>query len=159
MALRAVPRTRNSRMARSIDRNPAREFAAGYFERVSGRPVHQRTVAADQRPHRAARRQRFLHPVLLRQFRVNGERTSNHFGVSSLVECQALAQFHGLPQDMRSTQVMVRFGLRMIILVIFASFGGIGFGRSLAALLWMSTVLSAVVGAIRREAPFGVVLN
>ena len=70
-----------------------------------------------------------------------------------------MAQFHGLPQDMRSTQVMVRFGLRMIILVLFASFGGIGFGRSLAALLWMSTVLSAVVGAIRREAPFGVVLN
>ena len=46
MALRAVPRAGNSRMARSIDRNPAREFAAGYFERVSRRPVRQRTVAA-----------------------------------------------------------------------------------------------------------------
>ena len=46
---------------------------------------------------------------------------------------------------MRSTQVMVRFGLRMIILVLFASFGGIGFGRSLAALLWMSTVLSVAL--------------
>ena len=70
-----------------------------------------------------------------------------------------MAQFPGLPQEMRTTQVVVRFGLRMIILIIFASFASIGFGRSLAALLWMSTVFSAVVGAIRREAPFGVVLN
>jgi hypothetical protein len=60
---------------------------------------------------------------------------------------------------MRSTQVVVRFGLRIIILVIFASFAGIGFGRSLAALLWMSTILSAVVGAVRREPLFGTTLN
>jgi hypothetical protein len=60
---------------------------------------------------------------------------------------------------MRSTQVMVRFGLRMIILVIFASVGGLGFGRSLAALLWMSTIFSAVVGTIRREPLFDTTLN
>ena len=54
---------------------------------------------------------------------------------------------------------MVRFGLRMIILVIFAAFGSIGFGRSLVALLWMSTILSAVIGAIRREPPFDTILN
>jgi hypothetical protein len=47
----------------------------------------------------------------------------------------------------------------MIILVIFAGFGGIGFGRGLAALLWMSTILSAVIGAIKREPPIDVVLN
>jgi hypothetical protein len=47
----------------------------------------------------------------------------------------------------------------MIILVIFAAFGSIGFGRSLAALLWMSTILSAVVGAMRREPPLDTVLN
>jgi hypothetical protein len=47
----------------------------------------------------------------------------------------------------------------MIILTIFATFGSIGFGRSLAALLWMSTILSAVVGAMRREPPFDAVLN
>jgi hypothetical protein len=56
-------------------------------------------------------------------------------------------------------QVLVRFSLRMAILVGFASLGGIGFGRSLAALLWMTIVLSAVVGAIRRERPFGTILN
>ena len=54
---------------------------------------------------------------------------------------------------------MLRFGLRMIILVIFAAFGSIGFGRSLVALLWMSTILSAVIGAVRREPPFDTILN
>ena len=54
---------------------------------------------------------------------------------------------------------MLRFGVRMIILVIFAAFGSIGFGRSLVALLWMSTILSAVIGAIRREPPFDTILN
>jgi hypothetical protein len=47
----------------------------------------------------------------------------------------------------------------MVILVTFASFGSIGFGKSLAALLWMSTILCAVVGAIKRELPFSTTLN
>jgi hypothetical protein len=47
----------------------------------------------------------------------------------------------------------------MVILVIFAAFASIGFGRSLAALLWMSIILSAVIGVIKREPPFGSVLN
>ena len=55
--------------------------------------------------------------------------------------------------------MLIRFCLRMSILAIFAAFRSIGFGRSLAALLWMSTILSAVIGAIRRETPFDKVLN
>ena len=55
--------------------------------------------------------------------------------------------------------MLVRFGLRLIILVIFASFGSIGFGRSLAALLWMSIILCAVIGIMKREQPFGAALN
>ena len=47
----------------------------------------------------------------------------------------------------------------MAILVIFAAFASIGFGRSFAALLWMSIILSAVIGVIKREPPFGSVLN
>ena len=70
-----------------------------------------------------------------------------------------MAQFPNLSQQLRSTQVIARFGLRMIILVIFATLGSIGFGRSLVALLCMSTVLSAVIGVIRREPPFDNVLN
>jgi hypothetical protein len=70
-----------------------------------------------------------------------------------------LAQRSNLPQELRSTQVIVRFCLRMIILVIFAALGSIGFVRSLAALLWMSIILSAVLGTMRREPPFAIVLN
>ena len=55
--------------------------------------------------------------------------------------------------------MIVRFGLRMIVLVIFAAFGGIGFDRSLTALLWMSAILSAVLATLERESPLDVVLN
>ena len=60
---------------------------------------------------------------------------------------------------MKSIQVIARFCLRMTILVIFAAFGGIGFDRSLTALLWMSTILSAVLAAIRHEEPLDSALN
>jgi hypothetical protein len=70
-----------------------------------------------------------------------------------------LAQLPNLPRELRSTQVLVRFFLRTLILVIFAAFGSIGFGRSLAALLWMSIILSTVLGIMRREPPFGPALN
>jgi hypothetical protein len=69
-----------------------------------------------------------------------------------------LAQLPNL-RELRSTQVLIRFSMRIIILVVFAAFGGIGFGRSFAALLAMSAVFSAVVGVIRREPPFDDVLN
>jgi len=55
--------------------------------------------------------------------------------------------------------VIIRFCLRMTILVIFAAFASIGFGRSLAALLWMSAILAAVMGAMRREPLMDTVLN
>jgi len=70
-----------------------------------------------------------------------------------------MAQLSSQPRPLRSTQVLVRFCLRMTILVAFAAFGSIGFGGSLAALLCMSVILSAVIGAIRREVPFGTILN
>ena len=47
----------------------------------------------------------------------------------------------------------------MIVLVVFADFDSIGFGRSLAALLWMSTILSAVIGAMKREPLLDAALN
>ena len=70
-----------------------------------------------------------------------------------------MAQLPNFTQELRSTQVIVRFGLRMIVLVIFAAFGGIGFDRSLTALLWMSAMLSAVLATLERETPFDAVLN
>jgi hypothetical protein len=68
-------------------------------------------------------------------------------------------QLPHLSRELRSTQVIVRFCLRIGILVTFAAFSSIGFGRSLAALLWMSIILCAVVGTVRREPPLGTVLN
>ena len=70
-----------------------------------------------------------------------------------------MAQLPNLSRELRSTQVLARFFLRMSILVIFAAFASIGFGSGLAALLWMSIILCAVIGAMRREPPFGPVLN
>ena len=55
--------------------------------------------------------------------------------------------------------MLVRFGFRLLILVIFAMFGSIGFGNSLVALLWMSAILCAVMAVIRREPPFDAMLN
>jgi hypothetical protein len=53
-----------------------------------------------------------------------------------------MAELKDYPKELRSTQVLIRFCLRMIILAVFASFGSIGFARSFAALLAMSTILS-----------------
>jgi len=61
--------------------------------------------------------------------------------------------------ELAPNQVLVRFFLRMSILVFFAAFASTGFARGLAALLWMTIVLCAVVGAMRREQPFGAALN
>ena len=60
---------------------------------------------------------------------------------------------------MRSTQALVRFCLRMIILALFATFGSFGFARSLAVLLAMSIVFSVVVAIIKRERPLDGILN
>ena len=70
-----------------------------------------------------------------------------------------MTQLPNLPQQLRSVQVIARFSLRMFILALFATFGSVSFGTSLAALLGMSTILSAVIGAMRREPPFDIVLN
>ena len=68
-------------------------------------------------------------------------------------------QLPNLSRELRSTQVIVRFCLRIGILVIFAAFASIGFGRSLAALLGMSIVHCALIGTVKREPPLGTALN
>jgi hypothetical protein len=70
-----------------------------------------------------------------------------------------LAQLPDLSRELESTRVLIRFFLRMSILVIFAAFASVSFGRGLAALLWMSIILCAVIGTMRREPPFGAALN
>ncbi|MGO8909447.1 MAG: hypothetical protein ACLQDM_09020 [Bradyrhizobium sp.] len=75
-----------------------------------------------------------------------------------------MSQLPNFTQELKSTQlksaeVIVRFGVRMVVLVIFAAFGSIGFDRSLTALLWMSTILSALLATLEREQPLDAVLN
>jgi hypothetical protein len=64
-----------------------------------------------------------------------------------------------LPRELRSSQVLIRFGLRVAVLVSFAAFSHVGFSKSLAALLLMTAVLRAVTGTLKREAPLDGVLN
>jgi hypothetical protein len=64
-----------------------------------------------------------------------------------------------LTGEARSIQVIIRFCIRVTILIVFAAFGSIGFGRSLRALLCMSTALCAVLAVAKREAPLDSVLN
>ena len=147
MALRAVAPARTAGMARSVDRGPPCRSAAGDPERLRRGAAPQRAVEPDQRSRRAARRQTLLRAALLRQFRVKprarpclgaapepAARTEIDPGDRSL--WPAHDHSVALPRSAASA-------LR----------------RSLAALLWMSTILSAVVGTIRREPPFDTVLN
>jgi hypothetical protein len=66
-----------------------------------------------------------------------------------------VSQTPDLQRELTSTtHVAARFCLRMIVLLAFAAFGSIGFGSSLTALLWMSTILCAVIASVKRELPF-----
>lgn len=55
--------------------------------------------------------------------------------------------------------VLVRFCVRITILITFAAFGSVGFGVSLAALLTMAALLCTVVATVRRETMFSRALN
>ena len=72
-----------------------------------------------------------------------------------------LAQLPNLnsARELKSTQVIIRFCVRMIVLIIFAAFGSIGFDKSLTALLWMATILSAVLATLAQEEPLAAVRN
>ena len=75
-----------------------------------------------------------------------------------------MALIPDLTQELKSTQlksieVIARFCLRTVVLMIFAAFGSIGFGRSLTALLWMSAILSAVLATLQHEEPLDAALN
>jgi hypothetical protein len=69
------------------------------------------------------------------------------------------SRVRNLTQTSISTEVIVRFGLRMTAVVAFAVFGGIGFQRGLTVMLWMSAILGAVIATFDREDPLGSVLN
>lgn len=58
-----------------------------------------------------------------------------------------------------SIQVVLRFGLRLVILAAFAAFGTQGFGKNLALILTLATIFCAVSAVLRKETIFGPVLT
>lgn len=64
-----------------------------------------------------------------------------------------------MPHKLSPARVIARFAVRIAPLAAFAAFGSVGFGRSLAVLLWMSIILCALAGLVRREPLFGPALN
>jgi hypothetical protein len=70
-----------------------------------------------------------------------------------------LAELGRSPQELSPYLVLIRFCMRIIILIVFAAFGSVGFGTSLAALLAMAALLCTVVATVRRETMFSRALN
>lgn len=64
-----------------------------------------------------------------------------------------------MTREAQTIRVIARFWLRIVILVVFAAFGRIGFDRNMILLLLMSTVLSAVMATLKREEPLAPVIN
>ena len=57
-------------------------------------------------------------------------------------------------RELGSIQVLVRAGLRLILMVAFAAFGNQGFATTLSTLLMLTAIYCACAGAMRRE-PIG----
>jgi hypothetical protein len=64
-----------------------------------------------------------------------------------------------LTREAQTIRVIVRFWLRMVILLIFAAFSSIRFDQTLTLLLLMSTILSTVLAIFKREEPLAPVIN
>jgi hypothetical protein len=64
-----------------------------------------------------------------------------------------------LTREAQTIRVIVRFWLRMVILLVFAAFSSVRFDQSLTLLLLMSIILSTVLATLKREQPLGSVLN
>jgi hypothetical protein len=64
-----------------------------------------------------------------------------------------------LTRGAQALRVIIRFGLRMVILLVFAAFSSIRFDQILMLLLLMSTFLSTVLATLKREEPLAPVIN
>jgi hypothetical protein len=70
-----------------------------------------------------------------------------------------LAELGRSSRELNPYLVLIRFCVRITILITFAAFSSAGFGMSLAALLAMAALLCAIVATVRREAMFSRALN
>jgi hypothetical protein len=63
------------------------------------------------------------------------------------------------PRQPHSSQVLVRFVIRLILVFTVAGFSTQAFGTMLAALLLLSGIFCALMGLLRHESIFGPVLT
>lgn len=70
-----------------------------------------------------------------------------------------MAELGRSSRELNPYLVLIRFCVRITILITFAAFSSAGFGMSLAALLAMAALLCAIVATVRREAMFSRALN
>jgi hypothetical protein len=64
-----------------------------------------------------------------------------------------------LTREAQTARVIIRFWIRMAILLSFAAFSSIRFDQILTLLLLMSTMLSAVLATLKREEQLASTLN
>jgi hypothetical protein len=70
-----------------------------------------------------------------------------------------LAELRNSSRELNPYLVLIRFCVRITILITFAAFSSIGFGTSLAALLAMAALLCTVVASVKRETMFSRTLS
>lgn len=70
-----------------------------------------------------------------------------------------MAWFRNSPGECTSGHALLRFGVRMTVMLAVSAFGRIEFDRSLAALMWIAMVFCAMVALVRGERAFGGSLN
>ena len=70
-----------------------------------------------------------------------------------------MAELKHSSRELSPYLVLIRFCMRIIILITFAAFGSVGFGVSLAALLAMASILCTVVATVKRETLLSRALN
>jgi len=70
-----------------------------------------------------------------------------------------LAELRHSSRELNPYLVLIRFCVRITILITFAAFSSAGFGMSLAALLAMAALLCTVVATVKREMMFSRALS
>ena len=70
-----------------------------------------------------------------------------------------MAQIENYSRQLSPYLVLVRFCMRIVILIAFAAYGGVEFGVSLAALFAMASILCTIIATMSREAVFSRALN
>jgi hypothetical protein len=61
--------------------------------------------------------------------------------------------------ELATARALIRFGLRLVILIFFAAFGAPGFFRTMAELLALATFYCVAVATWRREPMLGATLG